>query len=171
MLTLRVESEADRSAVRRVNLAAFAQSEEADLVERLTAEVSERLSLVAIEDAELVGHILFTPVTLENNGPPLKGMGLAPMAVLPQRQRRGIGTALVTEGLQRLRRAGCHFVVVLGHPGYYPRFGFEPASRYGIRCQWPGVPDEAFMLQPFDPDSLRGRRGVVCYHPAFNQLA
>ncbi|MGD8909468.1 MAG: N-acetyltransferase [Chromatiales bacterium] len=169
MLTLRIEAEADRAAVSTVNLAAFAQGEEADLVRRLTVEVSERLSLVAIEDDELVGHILFTPVTLEDAGPPLKGMGLAPLAVLPQSQGRGIGTALVNEGLQRLRHAGYHFVVVLGHPGYYPRFGFEPASRYGMRCQWEGVPDDAFMLLPLEPASLTGRAGLVRFHPAFDQ--
>jgi putative acetyltransferase len=171
MLILREESEADRTAVRAVNLAAFGQSEEADLVERLNAEVFPRLSLVAMEEGGLVGHLLFTPVTLEDDEAPLTGMGLAPMAVDPPHQGRGIGSALVREGLQRLRQSGCPYVAVLGHPGYYPRFGFEPASHYGIQCQWEGVPDEVFMLLPLNPTALRSRKGVVRYHPLFGQLA
>jgi putative acetyltransferase len=116
-----------------------------------------------------VGHILFSPVTLEGPKSTLKGMGLAPMAVLPEYQGRGIGSRLVREGLRRLKRASIPFVIVLGHPGYYPRFGFSPASRYGIHCQWPDVPDPAFMILVFDEPALIGVSGVARYRDEFDR--
>ena len=102
-------------------------------------------------------------------GEPILGMGLAPMAVLPERQRAGIGSQLVREGLKRLRAASTPFVIVLGHPEYYPRFGFQPASRYGIQCQWEGVPDQAFMILIFHKPALRGVSGVARYRDEFDE--
>src|SRR5207302_7641563 len=96
------------------------------------------------------GHILFTSVVVESAGRRIQGMGLAPMAVLPDRQRQGIGSQLVRQGLDILRERGCPFVVVVGHPEYYPRFGFEPASRHSLASQWEGVPDAAFIVQTLD---------------------
>jgi putative acetyltransferase len=96
-------------------------------------------------------------------------MGLAPMAVLPARQRQGIGSALVRDGLGRCRELGYEAVVVLGHPGYYPRFGFVPASRFGIGCEY-DVPAEVFMALELVPGALRGKPGTIRYHPAFAEL-
>lgn len=83
-------------------------------------------------------------------------MGVGPLAVIPERRRQGLGSALVERGLALLRERECPFLVVLGHPGHYPRFGFERASRHGPACQWEGVPDEAFMVLTLDPDTMQG---------------
>jgi len=164
-MRIRPEHATDIDAVRTVNLAAFDTRVEADLVEALREQASPLVSLVAEDVTGVVGHILFSPVTLD--GPPRPGfMGLAPMAVLPARQRQGVGASLVREGLERCRQIGAGAVVVLGHADYYPRFGFVPASRFGLRCQY-GVPDEAFMALELLPGAFAGRSGTVRYHPAF----
>jgi putative acetyltransferase len=121
---------------------------------------------VAVKQNQIVGHILFSPIEIKSKETSVQGMGLAPMAVLPEFQRRGIGTDLVREGIKRLTGRGCPFVIVLGHPEYYPRFGFEPASRYGVRCEWE-VPDEAFMILVLDPSAIRGVSGLARYRPEF----
>ena len=95
-------------------------------------------------------------------------MGLAPMAVLPKYQGQRIGSKLVEAGLEILREQGCSFVIVLGYPEFYPRFGFVPASRYGLRCQWEGVPDEAFMVLVLDELSMAGMTGVARYREEFD---
>src|SRR5438046_1744512 len=122
MTTIRLERPEDASRIRYVNELAFGQPAEANLVERLRQVCTDSVSLVAETDA-LVGHILFTPVSVESAGLRLVGMGLAPMAVIPDRQRQGIGSQLVVRGLEILRTRSCPFVVVIGHPDYYPRFG------------------------------------------------
>ena len=152
-----------------VNQLAFGQPAEADLVDRLRETGAEFLSLVA-EDDTVVGHILFTPVIIEDRGHRVVGMGLAPMAVLPDRQRRGIGSQLVTRGLELLRERGCPFVVVVGHPEYYPRFGFERASKHGLASQWDGMPDEAFMVLILDAEAMSGTSGVAKYRDEFNDV-
>lgn len=162
---IRPEEPADAGAVRAVNEAAFAGSAEADIVERVRRDPGPVLSLVAETDGRVVGHILFSPVSVTGN-PEIRWMGLGPMAVLPARQRRGIGSALVREGLQRCRDLARDAVVVLGHPEYYPRFGFVPASRFGITSEY-DVPDGAFMAVELRPGALRGRSGRVIYHDAF----
>ena len=141
---------------------------EADLVDRLRAACPGALSLVASNESA-VGHILFTPVTVECEGVRVVGMGRAPMAVLPDYQRQGIGTQLVTSGLEILRTCGCPLVVVVGHPQYYPRFGFEPASAHGLTSQWAGIPDEAFMVSVLDAHAMAGISGVATYRDEFNQ--
>ena len=118
-----------------------------------------------------MGHILFTPVVVESAGRRVLGMGLAPMAVLPDRQRQGIGSQLVRRGLDILRERGCPFVVVVGHPEYYPRFGFEPASMHGLASQWEGVPDAAFMVLVLDVHAMAGVSGVAKYREEFNDVA
>ena len=175
-IEIREERDGDRAAIRRINEAAFGRREEADIVDRLRQSCSNLLSLVAVADELPVGHILFSPITIENRaassdgpGEPILGMGLAPMAVLPERQRAGIGSQLVREGLKRLRAASTPFVIVLGHPEYYPRFGFQPASRYGIQCQWEGVPDQAFMILIFHKPALRGVSGIARYRDEFDE--
>jgi putative acetyltransferase len=170
MITIRPEALQDASAVRRVNEVAFGQQLEADLAERLQQNCAGSLSLVAA-DEKVVGHILFTPVTVESEIRPMSGMGLAPMAVLPERQSQGVGSRLVRHGISLLRARGVPFVVVVGHPEYYPRFGFEPASAHGLRSQWDGVPDEAFMVLILDDKAMAGVAGVARYRPEFDAIS
>ncbi len=170
MVAIRPEEPEDAAQVRAVNELAFGQPAEADLVERLRRACSDSLSLVAEEGGVVVGHILFTPVVVENEGGGhVVGMGLAPMAVLPARQRQGIGSELVRRGLGVLREHGCPFVVVVGHPEYYPRFGFEPGSKHGLACQWQEVPDAAFMVLVLDASAMEGVAGVARYRQEFGE--
>ena len=164
-MLIRAERDVDRATVHTLNTAAFPTPAEADLVDALRREVRPLVSLVAERDGSVVGHILFSPVSLEGRSD-LRIMGLAPMAVTPDRQRSGIGSALIRAGLDECRRLGFSAVVVLGHPEYYPRFGFSPAVRYGIRSEY-DVPDEVFMALELVPGCLRGPSGTVRYHAAF----
>jgi putative acetyltransferase len=169
-LRIRPEAPADAAAVRDVLAGAFPTAAEAALVERLRGAAQPRVALVA-DDAggQLVGHILFTPVEVRSASPVAGVLGLAPLAVRPERQRRGVGSALVRAGLCACRETGARAVVVLGHPGYYPRFGFSPAWSFGLYYRNPGR-NPAFMALELEPGALRGRRGEVCYHPAFSEL-
>jgi putative acetyltransferase len=164
---IRPEKSDEVAAVRAVNLAAFATRTEADLVDALRAQVNPFISLVAEGESggPIVGHICFSPATLSGHGA-LAIMALAPMAVLPADQRRGIGSALVRAGIEQCRLLGCGAVVVLGHPDFYPRLGFVPASRFGIRSEY-DVPDEVFMALELEPGALQGRAGTIRYHAAF----
>ena len=165
---IRAEAPGDHAGVRAVNVAAFETPAEADLVDALRAQARPLVSLVAEEASTIVGHILFSPVTLPGH-PALALMGLAPMAVIPGRQRAGIGSALVRAGLEACRRLAADAVVVLGHPAYYPRFGFAPGVRTGLACEY-DVPAEAFMVRELRPGALRGATGNVQYHAAFANL-
>jgi len=133
-MRVRPEAEADRVAVRAVNEAAFETPAEADLVEALRGSGVSLVSLVAEADGEIIGHILFSSVSL-NDHANLNLMGLGPMAVVPDRQRKGVGSALVRQGLVCCKDLGARAIVVVGNPEYYPRFGFAPASRYALRCE------------------------------------
>lgn len=164
-MIVRNEEQSDREAVRTVNARAFETVTEADLVDRLRKEAHPLISLVAEEDGQVVGHILFTPVSLAGRSG-ARIMGLAPMAVMPERQGSGIGSALVRAGLEKCRELGWEAVVVLGHPDYYPRFGFKPACSFGIACEFE-VPDEAFMALELAPGTLTARSGTIHYLPAF----
>lgn len=168
-LVVRDEAEGDRERIAAVERAAFEGAGEAELVDALRAAGALVLSLVALVDGEIVGHVAFSPVTIEGSGPCASAMGLAPMAVVPAWQRRGVGARLVTEGLDRLRAAGHRAVVVLGHPEYYPRFGFERASRFGLRWEHP-APDAAFMALELVPGGLGGIAGIVRYRPEFERV-
>jgi putative acetyltransferase len=168
MIPIRDETTEDHSAVRTINQRAFSRSEEAKLVDTLRESCADLLSLVAEWDGQIVGHILFSPATIGTEHGIVYGMGLAPMAVLPDCQRQGIGSSLVRHGLALLVDRGCPFVIVLGHPGYYPRFGFEPASKYGITSQWEGIPDDAFMILVLDESSMVGVSGVARYRDEFD---
>jgi len=168
MITIRRERAEDVLHIRDLNLQAFGQPSEAQIVDALRRNCSAFLSLVAEEEGQLIGHILFTPAIIDSDGQCIEGMGLAPMAVLPQRQRQGIGSELVENGLKLLRQRACPFVIVLGHPEFYPRFGFMPASWRKIRSQREGVPDEAFMLLVLDQSAMQGVSGVARYRDEFN---
>lgn len=163
-VSIRAEEPRDREEVRRVNTLAFGQPDEADIVSRLAAANAVILSLVAEVSGQVVGHILFSPVTIESPAGAWRAVGLAPMAVAPDHQRAGIGGRLVRRGLDELRARGHDAVVVLGHPVYYPRFGFVRASRFGLRCEF-DCPDDAFMALELRPGALGERGGVVRYRP------
>jgi len=164
---IRPEEMADRDAVYTLNVAAFETPAEAGLVDLLREKAEPTVSLVAEQEGEVVGHIMFSPVTLSGH-PGLVAMGLAPMAVLPEYQRKGVGSEMVKAGLERCRELGAAAVVVLGHPEYYPRFGFVPSSRFGIACEYE-VPEEVFMMLELESGALDGKNGTISYHPAFNE--
>ncbi len=167
-MLIRVETEIDQESVRAVNTAAFATLVEGDLVDALRKLAQPFISMVAEKRGEIIAHIAFSPASLLGH-PDVKVMGLGPMAVLPDHQRQGIGSALVNAGLERCTELGCDLVVVLGHPEYYPRFGFSPATRFGIDSEY-DVPAEVFMALELQPDALGGRTGTVQYHAAFSDL-
>lgn len=169
MSTVRPESPEDVPAIRRVNELAFDGPQEAVLVDALRRVAHPFISVVAAEGDQVVGHICFTPVTIAGGGALRLAMGLAPMGVLPEYQRRGIGSQLVRAGLEECRRLGCEVVVVLGHPEYYPRFGFIAARDKGLRSEYE-VPDEAFMVKELKAGALDGVDGLVKYHEAFGAV-
>ncbi len=168
---IRPERDADRSAIHLVHEAAFPTPAEANLVNALRSAGDATVSWVAEHDGKVVGHILFSPIVIDGGDGQRRpfGVGLAPMAVVPTHQRKGIGGRLVHAGLESCRNAGHTRVVVLGHPDYYPKFGFKPASRFGIQSTY-GVPDDVFMAQALVPGSLDGWSGTVHYAPAFDAL-
>ena len=166
MTSVRLEEAADAEAIRRVNVAAFLGTLEADLVDRLRDRGKLLVSMVAQSDLAIVGHIAFSRVVAESHAG-LRGVGLAPVAVVPPMQRLGVGSALVHAGLDRCRRLHYDFAVVLGHASYYPRFGFMPASRFALRCSW-DVPDDVFMALELRPGALAGVAGLVAYEPEFS---
>jgi putative acetyltransferase len=162
MITINPEQAGDLQAIREVNRLAFGQGQEGAIVDALRANGAAQLSLVASLDGRIVGHILYSPVQVGG----VVGAALGPMSVLPECQRQGIGSRLVRAGNQQLVEDRCPFIVVLGHPAFYPRFGFEPASRHGIACAWT-VPDEAFMALIVDTARMKGVGGVARYRPEF----
>ena len=169
LAAVRPERPGDVAAIRRVNEEAFGRAAEADLVDALRAHGQVSLSLVAERGGEVVGHLLFSPVRIESNREPRAGLGLGPTAVLPAHQRAGIGSLLIHTGLAECRRAGHGCVVVLGHPEYYPRFGFIPASRHGLAWEHP-APDEAFMILPLRKGAIPVGDGLVRYALEFGQV-
>ena len=165
MINIRNEKAEDYADVYQINELAFGNKGEANLVKRLR-NVEPYISLVAVKDGKIIGHIFFSEVTLEPENKNLKAIGLAPMAVLPTFQNQGIGSKLVKQGLEACKNKGFEAVVVLGHPEYYPRFGFTTAKEKGFDCEYP-VPDEVFMILELKPDALNGKTGTVKYRPEF----
>ena len=168
MITIRLETPGDVGSIRYVNEQAFDQKEEAGIVEKLRNRAALTISLVAVQGNEVVGHIAFSPVTVESQSSSFDAIALAPMAVLPAYQRQDIGGQLVRAGLDECRNLGHEIVVVLGHPTYYPRFGFVPANPKGISCEFE-VPEEAFMVLELREGALAGRGGVVKFQPEFSE--
>ena len=169
-IQIRPETTEDIETIRKINAAAFEMEAEAQLVDALRDSRIPLISLVAEVDARSVGHILFSPVKLSGKGTDLKLAGLAPMAVMPDYQKQGIGSALVEKGLKRCESKGYQAAVVVGYPEYYPRFGFVPASRFGIKSEY-NVPDEVFMAKELVNGILSGYKGVLKYHSLFAQLS
>jgi putative acetyltransferase len=166
-MKVRAEKPEDLEAIRQVNIAAFGKDSEANLVERLRG-VSSTFSFVAVEFEQIIGHIFFSPVKIES-ADDLLVLGLAPVAVLPDNQRQGIGSLLIQHGLKECARLGFKAIVVLGSPKYYPRFGFTPAKDKGLGCEYP-CPDEAFMVLELESGALAGCAGTVKYRSEFNKV-
>jgi putative acetyltransferase len=165
----RREKLGDEPAIRYVNEQAFDGPHEADLVDALRSHNAFVLSMVALEKDRIVGHILFTPVTISKTGLEFQALGLGPMAVLPPHQRRGIGSQLVRISLDECRRQGHDIVVAVGHPDFYSKLGFTPAKPRGIECEF-DVPDEAFMVLELRENALAGRSGIVRYRDEFQDV-
>ena len=159
-------------AIRQVTIDAFEASElgyggEADLIDAVRRQCKDFLSLVALEDDKVVGHLLFSPATIHSGSAILQGMALAPMTVLSARQRKGIGAALVEEGLRRVEESDARFVIVLGHPDYYPRFGFRPAAEFSVVHGFEGIPQELLFLRPV---AGNGPPGVIASRVFFSSV-
>ena len=167
LIEIREERPGDVAAIRDVNNRAFGQDQEGNIVDALRANGAALLSLVATLNGRVVGHIMYSPLTV---GSEVTGAGLGPMAVLPEYQREGIGSKLVETGNRRLKEAGCPFIIVVGHAHYYPRFGFRPASAHGITCEWE-VPDDVFMLLVLDPAKTQNVSGLAKYRPEFTTVS
>jgi putative acetyltransferase len=171
MVTVRQEVPADHRQVLEVNRLAFGRPEEAQLVEalRMSASFVPELSLVASEEDRVVGHVLFTRVAIRDGGRRHPALALAPVAVLPERQRSGIGSTLIRHGVEAARALGYGIAIVLGHSSYYPRLGFVPAERVGIRAPFEVTPG-AFMVLELQPGALAGVQGEVEYPPEFSNV-
>jgi putative acetyltransferase len=167
LIEIREERADDIAAVRDLNRRAFGQDQEGNIVDALRANGAALLSLVATLNDQVVGHIMYSPVSVTGN---VSGTALGPMAVLPEHQRQGIGSKLIEAGNRKLKDAGCPFIVVVGHADYYPRFGFRPASERGIKCEW-DVPDNVFMLLVIDEAKMAGVAGLAKYRPEFSSVS
>lgn len=165
MINVRSEGPLDAAAVREVNEQAFGSPVEARIVESLRA-ASDCISLVATRNGRVIGHILFTPVSLD---PPVgfRVAGLGPMAVRPEDQRAGVGGQLIRAGLEACRQRGYAAVVVVGHPAYYPRFGFEPAHTRGLTLRDFDVPEDVFMVVELEAGVRERLKGAVRYSSEF----
>jgi putative acetyltransferase len=168
-MSIRVEKPTDIEKIWRINAEAFETEEEANLVNVLRNSDLSYISLIYEENHELVGHIFFTPVELVGNNSGLRVIGLAPMAVIPEMQNKGIGSLLVKAGIQQCISEGYDAIVVLGHPNYYPKFGFVPSVKYGIKSEYE-VPEDVFMILELKENTLQGRQGTVKYHEAFSSV-
>jgi len=166
VVEIRGEVPSDIEAIHHVNKLAFKTDAEAVLVDRLREKGVVTLSLVAVENDRVIGHILFTPVTIESDHAKYEAVTLGPIAVLPQYQRRGIGTQLIEQAFEQCRRSGNNVVVLIGHPEYYPRFGFVPAKPKGLVSEFE-VPDEAWMVAELVENALDGISGEVRFQPEF----
>jgi len=165
-MQIRFEQPADAQPIHGLHLAAFGSAFEGAIVDTLRAAGVVVASLVADDEGDIVGHVVFSPVTMTGRGD-LRIVALAPMAVRPDRQRRGIGSALVSAGIEECRRIGVQAIFLVGHADYYPRFGFVQAASYGISCEF-DVPDDVFMVLELAQGALQGRAGVVRFHDTFH---
>ncbi|MBP5974077.1 N-acetyltransferase [Brasilonema sp. CT11] len=170
MLDFAPETHNQRAKIRQVITDAFARTQEASLVDKIrnSANFIPELSLVALENGDVLGHILFSRIFIEASEQ-IPALALAPLAVTPQRQRQGIGSQLVQVGLSKCRESDYSVVVVVGDPRYYRRFDFQKASQLGLHSSLP-IPDEAFMVLELKPSALMNINGNVCYPGYFNEV-
>jgi len=164
-MTIRSTTASDLKDVLRINEQAFGQDDEARLVEAMLRDPSAepRVSLMALDEDDPVGFILFSAARLDGPESPASAAILAPLAVVPEAQKQGIGGRLIRAGLDDLAEAGIGLVFVLGHPDYYPRHGFEPAGQYGLRAPYPIAPEHegAWMVQALKPGLIGTLQGTV----------
>jgi len=168
-IIIRTEAEADFSVVYKINCNAFGTSKEALLVNKLRSSGIPLISLVALFNDKLVGHILFSQAYIVSENSRIEIVALAPMAVLPEYQRRNVGSELVKQGLKHCIQNGYKAVAVLGHPDYYPRFGFKPSKSFNITCTY-AVPDEVFMIRGLELGFLEITTGHIEYHKLFDEV-
>jgi putative acetyltransferase len=161
---IRDHQPADDEAIRRLNDAAFGGTYESQLVADLRAERLAAIELVSVDGTDVIGHILMSTLDVRVGGKPVRSLALAPMSVQPGRQRQGVGGSLVREALGRAQQQGWQAVIVLGHPSYYPRFGFSAALARPLESPFSG---DAFMALELVSDALKGGAGRVVYPPAF----
>ncbi|HEX7813165.1 MAG TPA: N-acetyltransferase [Burkholderiales bacterium] len=167
MPEIRQERPEDADAIREILVTAFGGETEARLVDRLRASGKIACALVAAEKGRVLGHVVFSAIAAGESNTLV--IALAPLAVMPAFQRLGIGSALASAGLERLRQDKVQRVLVLGDPGYYTRFGFVPASRFGLKCPFP-APESAFMGIELQPGAFKGVSGPVRYGHEFDDL-
>ena len=167
LIEIREERPDDVAAVRDLNKRAFGQDQESNIVDALRANGAALLSLVATVNDRVVGHIMYSPLSIGGN---VTGAALGPMAVLPEHQRQGIGSKLVKVGNQKLKDAGYPFIIVVGHADYYPRFGFKRANEHGITCEW-DLPDDVFMLLVLDQAKMESVSGLATYRHEFSSVS
>jgi len=167
LLEIREELPDDVGAIRDLNRRAFGGDLEGNIVDALRSNGAALLSLVATMNGQVVGHILYSPVSV---GGDVTGAALGPMAVLPEYQRQGIGSRLVEAGNLKVKEGGYPFIILVGHENFYARFGFAPASTHGIKCEWE-VPDDAFMLLVLDEGRMQGVSGLARYRREFSSVS
>jgi putative acetyltransferase len=167
VLQIRPESSANYAAIREVNRLAFGRDAEARLVDQLRDEGHARLSLVAEDDGRAIGHILFSALLIQREFDMVEALALAPVAVVPDRQRQGVGAALVRAGLERCRVLGHGIVVVLGDPAWYPRFGFSAELAAPLTCEYSGP---ALMALELTAGALSGVVGELQYPAPFRRV-
>jgi putative acetyltransferase len=163
-VVIRPETPTDCDAIREVNRLAFGGEDEARLVDALRAGGYVRLSMVAEVDGRVVGHILFSDLSIITPSGEVEALALAPLAVVPDHQRRGVGSMLVGTGLRACQEAGHRVVIVVGHPEFYPRFGFSTKLAERLESRFSGP---AFMAAELVPGALEGVEGEVRYPPPF----
>lgn len=163
-MEIRPETGADFAAVGEVNRLAFGREQEARLVEGLREAGYARLSLIAVEDGRVVGHVMLSEAEIRTENGRVEALALGPVGVLPERQRKGVGSALIREALDRCARAGHRVVVLVGHPDYYPRFGFSARLAENLSSAYSG---EAFMALELAPGALSGVSGRFVFAPPF----
>ena len=168
IIEVRSEQPEDHAYVRDVHVRAFGDNQAADLVELLRNRNKAVISLVAVSSHRVIGHVLFSPVTVSNAPLAFRALGLAPLAVLPEFQNRGVGSRLTEAGLESCRQQVYDVVVVLGHPTYYPRFGFSTARAFGLDNEYNA--EDAFMVMELKPGALLGIQGLVQYAPEFREV-
>lgn len=171
MIIIRSEKKEDNDIVYELNRAAFGSELESQIIDtiRKSKNFIPELSLVALDDKEIVGHILFSRAKIKTIDNEIRILVLAPMAVLPKFQNQGIGSLLVREGLKESKSLGYDIVVLIGHPNYYPRFGFTPAMERGLKSSIEVEKPEAFMICELKKDALKGIKGIVEFPPYFDE--